>query len=51
MLFASFIEPLEKELGVPIVFANQATIWASLRHLGVDTSEVHHAGQLFQTAA
>jgi maleate isomerase len=45
------IEPLEKELGVPIVFANQATIWASLRHLGVDTSEVHHAGQLFQTAA
>ena len=37
--------------GKPVVTSNQATIWASLRHLGVDTSEVHHAGQLFQTAA
>ena len=30
------IAPLERELGKPIVSANQATVWAALRRLGVD---------------
>lgn len=28
------IEPLERELGIPVVSANQATMWAALRMLG-----------------
>src|SRR5690606_5094809 len=28
------IAPLERELGKPIVTANQATVWAALRRLG-----------------
>lgn len=30
------IEPLEAELGVPVVTSNQATLWAALRQVGVD---------------
>lgn len=29
------IAPLERELGKPIVTANQATMWATLRRLGI----------------
>jgi maleate isomerase len=28
------IAPLEKELGKPVISANQATMWASLKRLG-----------------
>lgn len=42
------IETLEKEYGIPIVSANQATVWTGLRHLKVPTSTVKGAGRLFQ---
>ncbi len=29
------IEPLERDLGVPVVTSNQASMWASLRRLGI----------------
>ncbi|MEM2203550.1 MAG: aspartate/glutamate racemase family protein [Sulfolobales archaeon] len=29
------IEPLEKDLGIPVVTSNQASLWASLRGLGI----------------
>lgn len=45
------IERVEAAFGIPVVFANQATIWAVLRRLGVDTAQVKHAGRLFQLAA
>ena len=45
------VEQLEQELKIPIVTANQATIWAGLRHLKVATSTVKNAGQLFQRTA
>lgn len=32
---AEVIEPLEKDLGVPVVTSNQASLWASLRRLGI----------------
>lgn len=30
------IGPLEVELGIPVLTANQVTMWAALRHVGVD---------------
>ncbi|MEM0472940.1 MAG: aspartate/glutamate racemase family protein [Sulfolobales archaeon] len=29
------IEPLERDLGIPVVTSNQASLWASLRRLGI----------------
>jgi maleate cis-trans isomerase len=29
------IEPLEREIGLPVVTSNQALLWASLRALGL----------------
>ena len=37
---------LEQQLGIPVVTANQATIWAALAHLGV-ASQVSGHGSLF----
>lgn len=42
------IEHLEQELGVPVISSNQATLWASLRHMGIDTP-VAGLGRLFHT--
>lgn len=39
-----FIEQLEQDLGKPVVTSNQATLWATLRTLGVETTG---PGQLF----
>jgi maleate isomerase len=30
------IEPLERDLGLPVLTSNQALLWASLRALGID---------------
>lgn len=45
------VERLEQELGIPVVSANQATIWAGLRGLGIAPSSVREAGELFRRAA
>ena len=45
------VETLEQELGIPVISANQATIWAGLRHLGIEPSCVDGAGELFRRAA
>jgi arylmalonate decarboxylase len=42
---ADIIEPLERELGKPVVTSNQATFWMALRKLGIDTP-VPGCGQL-----
>lgn len=41
------IEPLEADLGKPVVTSNQATLWDALRTIGVDTGDVE-LGQLFE---
>lgn len=43
------IEHLEKELGVPVVSSNQATLWNTLRILKVDSSSIP-GGRLFRLA-
>ena len=40
------IEPLEQDLGKPVITANQATIWAALRILGVGAVKGRY-GSLF----
>src|SRR5262249_24482045 len=44
------IAALEAELERPVVTANQALLWAALRHLG-GPNTVTRYGRLFQTAA
>lgn len=44
------IEPLERELGVPVVTSNQAVLWDLLRLAGVDAA-VPHAGRLLGPTA
>lgn len=39
------IEPLEQDLGKPVIAANQATIWAALKMIGVPPER--HYGSLF----
>jgi maleate isomerase len=41
------VEGLEAALGVPMVTSNQATLWAALNEIGVDTGEIR-AGRLFR---
>lgn len=41
------IERLERELGKPVVTSNQATLWAVLVKMGVDTRGLH-GGRLFE---
>jgi maleate isomerase len=41
------IEPLERDLGVPVVTSNQATLWDALRTMGVDYGDVE-LGELFE---
>jgi maleate isomerase len=41
------IQYLERELGLPVISSNQATLWAGLRHLNVDTRGLG-AGRLFE---
>jgi maleate isomerase len=41
------IERLEADLDVPVVTSNQATLWAALREVGVNTAEVS-LGRLFE---
>jgi maleate isomerase len=41
------IEFLEKELNVPVVTSNQATLWSALRFLGIPT-DASHGGRLFE---
>ncbi len=41
---------MEKELGVPVVSSNSATLWAGLSRMGVETSGID-AGQLFRLPA
>ena len=45
------VERLEQEFGIPVVSANQATIWAGLRGLGTAPNSVRDAGELFRRAA
>ena len=42
------LEPLEQDLGKPVISANQVTMWAALRHLGV--GGVTGYGSLFDRA-
>lgn len=44
---ASIIEDLEHDLGIPVVTNWQALIWASLKTVGMDPSEVVGYGKLF----
>ena len=44
---ADIIEPLEQELGKPVITSNQASMWLSLRTMGV-VEPVHGAGQLLR---
>ncbi|MCZ6875706.1 MAG: maleate cis-trans isomerase [bacterium] len=44
---ADIIEPLEQELGKPVLTSNQTSMWLSLRRMGVD-EPVHGAGQLLR---
>lgn len=41
------IEMLEKDLGKPVISAIQASMWYSLKKLGIDTKEVKGYGSLF----
>jgi maleate isomerase len=43
------IVPLESELGIPVVTSNAATVWATLRQLGLSASGIA-GGQLFALA-
>ncbi|MDF2231783.1 aspartate/glutamate racemase family protein [Albimonas sp. CAU 1670] len=45
----SLIDPLEAELGVPVVTSNQATLWAMLRAVGIH-DRVPGAGRLLAGA-
>ncbi len=42
------IEPLEKELGIPVITSNQATLWAMLRTIGVQDAPAA-GGVLFRS--
>lgn len=44
------IDPLERELGVPVTTSNQCSLWIALRHMGVDASAVG-PGRLFKLKA
>lgn len=46
---ADIIQPLEQKLGKPVVTSNQASLWLSLRRMGVD-APVSGAGQLLRQA-
>lgn len=41
------VERLERELGVPVVTSNQATLWASLRRAGI-ADPIAAAGRIFE---
>ncbi len=41
-------DEIERELGLPVLTSNQATIWLALGRLGIDASNIR-AGQLFKT--
>ncbi len=41
-------EQMEREIGLPVLTSNQATIWLALGRLGIDASKVP-AGRLFNT--
>lgn len=40
------IDPLEKDLGIPVITSHQATLWAALRHCGVG-EKLPRLGKLF----
>ena len=42
------IEMLEKDLKKPVISAIQASMWYSLKTLGIDTNEVKGFGSLFE---
>lgn len=42
------LEPLEDDLGKPVVTANQATMWDALRLAGVSTTRLDGRGTLYQ---
>ena len=42
------IEPLEEDLGKPVITANQATMWETLRLSGVATSSMGGRGSLYR---
>lgn len=44
---ADIIEPLEQELGKPVLTSNQTSMWLSLRRMGID-EPVEGAGQLLR---
>jgi len=43
------IEPLERDLGIPVVTSNQASLWSALRRLGV-RDRIHGYGRLLAIA-
>ncbi len=44
---ADIIDTLEQELGKPVITSNQASVWLSLRRMGIDTA-TNDAGQLLR---
>jgi maleate cis-trans isomerase len=50
LLVMDQVQQLEAELGKPIVTSNQASLWAALNRLGLQTADVA-CGRLFTVAA
>ena len=48
MRAAHLAEPMERELGIPIIDSLAAYIWKSLRLAGVDTRRLRGWGRIFQ---
>lgn len=41
------VQPLEQDLGIPVITSNQASMWAALTMLGINTTAIPY-GSLFQ---
>lgn len=44
------IEPLEQDLGIPVITSNQASMWEMLRLAGLSTEHINGYGSLFNHA-
>ena len=42
------IEPLEQDLGIPVITSNQASMWEMLQLAGLSTEQIRGYGSLFQ---
>jgi len=48
LLAMEIIEPLEQELGIPVVNSNQSTIWLIGEHFGKHSAKAEHLGSIFK---